>query len=164
MFSASTCPPVLPPADLVIDAAYGTGFHGSWDPPDVGDAAVLAVDIPSGVDGLTGHAEGAVLAADRTITFAALKPGLLFSPGAELAGELELADIGLEVPFAHAQLVQRDDVGRWWLIWRHWRSRARIAAILELCQERIGCLSHAHVHRCQVLTMAKVGEAFVGDL
>src|SRR5262245_3759970 len=37
-------------ADLVIDAAYGTGFRGTWEPPAVGDAAVLAVDLPSGVD------------------------------------------------------------------------------------------------------------------
>ena len=52
-------------ADLVIDAAYGTGFHGVWDPPDVGDVPVLAVDVPSGVDALTGQAEGAVLARRR---------------------------------------------------------------------------------------------------
>ena len=38
---------------------------------------MLAVDIPSGVDGLTGAASGAPLAAERTVTFAALKPGLL---------------------------------------------------------------------------------------
>src|SRR3954447_2492038 len=113
VLDAADLPPELPRCDLVVDAAYGTGFHGTWEPPDVGDAAVLAVDIPSGVDGLTGHAEGAVLAADRTITFAALKPGLVFPPGAELAGSLELADIGLEVPFEHARLVQRDDVAGW---------------------------------------------------
>ena len=57
MFDAADCPPALPPADLVIDAAYGTGFHGDVDARrDVGDAPVLAVDIPSGVDGLTGEA------------------------------------------------------------------------------------------------------------
>src|SRR5881628_2754219 len=38
----------LPPADLVIDAAFGTGFRGSYDPPDTGDVPVLAVDVPSG--------------------------------------------------------------------------------------------------------------------
>ena len=53
---------VVPSCDLVIDAAYGTGFRGTWEPPDAGGAAVLAVDIPSGVDGLTGAAEGPVLA------------------------------------------------------------------------------------------------------
>ena len=56
-------PAVLPAADLVIDAAYGTGFHGTWTPPDVGDTPVLAVDIPSGVDALTGDIAGDVLAA-----------------------------------------------------------------------------------------------------
>ena len=50
VFEVSSCPAVLPPSDLVIDAAYGTGFRGTWSPPDVGDAPVLAVDIPSGVD------------------------------------------------------------------------------------------------------------------
>ena len=82
VFGASDCPPTLPPADLVIDAAYGTGFHGEWRAPRVGAAPVLAVDIPSGVDGLTGEAGRGVLAADRTVTFAAFKPGLLFGPGA----------------------------------------------------------------------------------
>ena len=57
---------MLPPADLVIDAAYGTGFHGTWNPPDVGDTPVLAVDMPSGVNALTGSASGPVLAATRT--------------------------------------------------------------------------------------------------
>ena len=81
---AADCPAALPPADLVIDAAYGTGFHGTWNPPDVGATPVLAVDIPSGVDALTGEAHGEVLAATRTVTFAALKPGLLLLPGSDL--------------------------------------------------------------------------------
>ena len=54
-----TCPAGLPPADLVIDAAYGTGFHGrAVDAPDVGAAPVLAVDIPSGSMRLTGRRAG----------------------------------------------------------------------------------------------------------
>jgi NAD(P)H-hydrate epimerase len=103
---------VVPSCDLVIDAAYGTGFRGTWEPPDAGGAAVLAVDIPSGVDGLTGAAEGPVLPADRTVTFAALKPGLLFGPGRQLAGEVEVADIGLPAPSA-AHLVEVSDVAGW---------------------------------------------------
>ena len=72
----------VPPCDLVIDAAYGTGFRGDLGRrPTPAGPPVLAVDIPSGVDGLTGGAEGPVLPADRTVTFAALKPGLLFAPG-----------------------------------------------------------------------------------
>jgi NAD(P)H-hydrate epimerase len=113
VFPIATCPAVLPAADLVIDAAFGTGFHGTWRAPDVGEARVLAVDIPSGVDGLTGLVAGDVLAAERTVTFVALKPGLLFSPGAELAGELELVDVGLEVGDVDTHLVQRSDVADW---------------------------------------------------
>jgi len=86
MFDAADCPPRLPDADLVIDAAYGTGFRGEWRAPRVGRAPVLAVDIPSGVDGLTGEACPGVLAADRTVTFAALKPGLLLGAGLALGG------------------------------------------------------------------------------
>jgi len=92
---AADCPPVLSDSHLVIDAAYGTGFRGTWSPPDVGATPVLAVDIPSGVDALTGEAPGPVLAAQRTVTFAALKPGLLQPPGRDLAGRVQVVDIGL---------------------------------------------------------------------
>ena len=73
---------------------------------------VLAVDIPSGVDGLTGAAGPGAVRADRTVTFAALKPGLLFLPGAELAGEVEVVDIGLDVSGATIHVVEWDDVDR----------------------------------------------------
>src|SRR5580765_7470798 len=53
---AADAPTSVPRADLVIDAAYGTGFRGTWEAPFVGDTPVLAVDIPSGIDGLTGDA------------------------------------------------------------------------------------------------------------
>ena len=123
---------MLPPSDLVIDAAYGTGFHGTWSPPDVGDTPVLAVDVPSGVDALTGDIAGDVLAATRTVTFAALKPGLLMPPGSALAGELELADIGLDIGWARANLVQAADVAGWWPErdeYAHkWRSAVRVIA------------------------------------
>jgi NAD(P)H-hydrate epimerase len=62
-------PEQLPPCDLVIDAAFGTGFRGEWVAPSaVAGTPVLAVDIPSGVDGLTGQASGRPLAADLTVT------------------------------------------------------------------------------------------------
>jgi NAD(P)H-hydrate epimerase len=94
---AADAPERLEPADLVVDAAYGTGFHGTYDPPDPGGTPVLAVDIPSGVDGLTGAVRGRAVRADRTVTFAALKPGLLFHPGRGFAGDVARADIGLDV-------------------------------------------------------------------
>jgi ADP-dependent NAD(P)H-hydrate dehydratase / NAD(P)H-hydrate epimerase len=81
------------PVDLVIDAAYGTGLSRPYQPPDPGDAAVLAVDIPSGLSGTTGVGEA--MRADRTVTFAAFKPGLLLGDGPDLSGRVVLADIGL---------------------------------------------------------------------
>lgn len=110
---ARHAPPVLASCDLVIDAAYGTGFHGDWFAPDCAGTPVLAVDVPSGIDALTGRAGDGVLPADRTVTFAALKPGLLFSPASELAGSVEVADIGLDTSDATAWLVQGADVREW---------------------------------------------------
>ncbi len=83
--------------DLVIDAAYGTGFHGTYYPPvlPVG-VPVLAVDIPSGVYGDTGEASGNPLQAVETVVMAALKPGLIQSDGAKLSGRLHIADIGID--------------------------------------------------------------------
>jgi ADP-dependent NAD(P)H-hydrate dehydratase / NAD(P)H-hydrate epimerase len=110
---AAGAPAALPASDLVIDAAYGTGFRGEYTPPDPGGAPVLAVDIPSGVDGATGSAHGHPLPAEVTVTFAALKPGLLFPPGRDLAGDVVLADIGLDVSRATAHVVEPDDVAAW---------------------------------------------------
>jgi hydroxyethylthiazole kinase-like uncharacterized protein yjeF len=106
----------LPPADLVIDAAYGTGLQRAYSPPAPAPGTpVLAVDIPSGLSGLTGEvvAGGGALRARATVTFASLKPGLLLGAGPELAGEVELADIGLGPLVdraASAWLVEDSDV------------------------------------------------------
>jgi NAD(P)H-hydrate epimerase len=111
--AADSCPPSLPPADLVIDAAYGTGFRGTWKPPDTGGAPVLAVDVPSGIDALTGAAPGPVLPAAATVTFAAVKPGLLFGSGRSSAGRVVVADIGLDVSATRAHVVEAADVAAW---------------------------------------------------
>jgi NAD(P)H-hydrate epimerase len=103
----------LPAADLVIDAAYGTGFRGDYHAPDPGGAAVLAVDIPSGVNGRTGEAGDGAVRADETVSFAALKPGLVLLPGRERAGRVHLVDIGLDVSRANAHLVQASDLVQW---------------------------------------------------
>lgn len=115
---------VVPPdgtvggADLVVDAAFGTGFRGSYDAPDPGSAPVLAVDIPSGVDGDTGAASDGAVCAVATVTMAALKPGLLFGEGPARAGAVEVADIGLPVGETTAGLVGDED-----LVWLPRRSR-----------------------------------------
>ena len=68
----------------------------STSPPAVpAGVPVLAVDIPSGIEGDTGAAAGDPVAADRTVTFVALKPGLVQGEGVGRAGRVEVADIGL---------------------------------------------------------------------
>ncbi len=135
VFDAGDCPSSLPPADLVIDAAYGTGLHGEWQPPDVGGVPVLAVDISSGVDGLTGQLCGRVLPAVATVTLGALKPGLLLPPGAGVAGVVEIAEIGLRAAateHARANLVQASDVAQWLprrdASAHKWRAAVRVVA------------------------------------
>ena len=74
---------------------------------------MLAVDIPSGVDGLTGEAADGAVDADVTVTFAALKPGHVLLPGRSRCGVVAVADIGLDVSAARAHLVQAGDAGAW---------------------------------------------------
>ncbi len=106
-------PDRLAVVDLVIDAAFGTGFHGEYEAPDAGRTPVLAVDIPSGVNGLTGEAGEGAVRATRTVTFAAWKPGLLLHPGRQLAGAAKLVDIGLDASSATAWLVEDGDPKAW---------------------------------------------------
>jgi ADP-dependent NAD(P)H-hydrate dehydratase / NAD(P)H-hydrate epimerase len=89
----------LPAADLIIDAILGTGFTGTFTAPETGSTPVLSIDLPSGLDGLSGlvRSPNRAIRADRTVTFAAWKPGLLFGRGPELAGITKVVEIGLPV-------------------------------------------------------------------
>jgi NAD(P)H-hydrate epimerase len=89
--------------DVVIDALFGTGFHGA---PRTDAAAmierinacglpVVSVDLPSGVDASTGEVSGAAVNASLTVTFHASKVGLHVAPGRFHAGEVVVSDIGL---------------------------------------------------------------------
>jgi len=104
---------VLPAADLdlsraagVVDAVFGAGLARDVD----GEARtaverinafartgrpVVAVDVPSGLDGATGRIRGAAVEATSSVTFFRLKPGHLLEPGRSLCGTIRLADIGI---------------------------------------------------------------------
>jgi hydroxyethylthiazole kinase-like uncharacterized protein yjeF len=86
-------------AELVIDAVFGAGLARDVDGlvADTLRAArrMVAVDVPSGVDGATGAVRGYAPNASLTVTFFRLKPGHLLLPGRDRCGALELADIAL---------------------------------------------------------------------
>lgn len=93
-------------ADVVLDGVLGTGSSGGLRPParqvvarileSAGRrAAVIAVDLPSGVGPDDGAVHRPVLRADVTVTFGAVKAGLLLAPGRQEAGAVRLIDIGL---------------------------------------------------------------------
>ena len=109
-------------ADLIIDGLLGIGGRGGLREPFAGLAAaaeqarqqtatVVAVDLPSGIDADTGAVDGPAVRADVTVTFGAIKPGLLIDPGAGYAGTVELVDIGLRPEGEPAVAApQRDDI------------------------------------------------------
>jgi hydroxyethylthiazole kinase-like uncharacterized protein yjeF len=111
-------------ADVAIDAIFGTGFRGAPEdaPADAiaelnaSGVPVVAVDIPSGVDGETGAVSGEAVVATVTVTFGAPKPGLLFHPGAAHAGIVEVVDIGFPPDLVRSDLwlVDQDDVVALW--------------------------------------------------
>jgi hydroxyethylthiazole kinase-like uncharacterized protein yjeF len=93
-------------ADCAIDALFGAGLARDID----GEAKaiidrvngfaragghVLAVDVPSGIDGETGKVRGAAVEASASVTFFRLKPGHLLLPGRTLSGAIRLVDIGI---------------------------------------------------------------------
>ena len=90
-------------ADLVLDGMLGIGGRGGLRSEAAelarlaGEAAALtvAVDVPSGVDADTGAVQGAAFPAMHTVTFGAVKLGLVVGEGRGYAGELHLIDIGL---------------------------------------------------------------------
>jgi ADP-dependent NAD(P)H-hydrate dehydratase / NAD(P)H-hydrate epimerase len=86
-------------ADLVIDAVFGAGLSRDLDDNTAGvlraARRIVAVDVPSGLDGATGVGRGFAPHAVLTVTFFRLKPGHLLLPGRDLCGETVLADIGM---------------------------------------------------------------------
>ncbi|MFD5568134.1 NAD(P)H-hydrate dehydratase [Streptomyces cadmiisoli] len=106
-------------ADLVVDGIVGIGGKGGLRAEAVplaeaaarARAAVVAVDLPSGVDADSGQVNGAAVRADLTVTFGTHKPGLLVDPAREYAGSVRLVGIGLELPAeAELEALQHADV------------------------------------------------------
>jgi hydroxyethylthiazole kinase-like uncharacterized protein yjeF len=85
--------------DIVVDAVFGAGLARPVAPlvADTLQAArrIVAIDVPSGLDGATGMPLGYAPQAELTVTFFRLKPGHLLLPGRALCGRIELADIGI---------------------------------------------------------------------
>jgi len=88
-------------AGLVIDAIFGAGLSRDVSAPvaELLKAArrLVAVDVPSGLDGLTGQVRGYAPQAELTVTFFRAKPGHYLFPGRALCGELLVRDIGMPV-------------------------------------------------------------------
>lgn len=89
---------------LIIDALLGAGLSRPAEgtvasviaEANASGVPILAVDVPSGLDGTTGSAAGPVIAATRTITFFRCKPGHVLQPGRRLCGDVYVADIGIK--------------------------------------------------------------------
>ncbi len=95
-------PAIVDGASVVVDAVFGAGLSRPFDGPaqqalraaSAAGAALIAIDVPSGVAGDTGADLGATQAA-LTVTFFRKKPGHLLLPGRALCGELVVRDIGI---------------------------------------------------------------------
>jgi NAD(P)H-hydrate epimerase len=95
---------------------FGTGFHGEPRPEaavqigriNEAGAPVVAVDLPSGIDASTGEIAGAAVRADVTVTMHGAKVGLVVAPGRFHAGDLDVADIGLEPSETEHRLVTEE--------------------------------------------------------
>ena len=109
--------------DVIVDALFGTGFSGEpradaaalIEAMNAASAPVFAIDLPSGVDASTGEVAGAAVRADATVTFHGTKVGLAVAPGRFHAGDVHVADIGLEPVATETSLVTRaivDEVPR----------------------------------------------------
>jgi ADP-dependent NAD(P)H-hydrate dehydratase / NAD(P)H-hydrate epimerase len=102
--------------EVLIDALFGTGFRGGPRPEaaalieELNGAGrpIVAVDLPSGVNADTGEVAGAAVHADVTVTMHGRKVGLEIAPGRFDAGEVVVADIGLEPRETEHRLVTRE--------------------------------------------------------
>jgi hydroxyethylthiazole kinase-like uncharacterized protein yjeF len=108
---------VIRRADLVLDGMLGIGGRGGLRPDAAelarlaGESAALtvAVDVPSGIDADTGAVQGLAFPAMHTVTFGAVKRGLVVGEGRAYAGEIHLIDIGLDAHLPPAAVLRLTD-------------------------------------------------------
>ncbi len=125
-YSASS--QTLSNAALIIDALYGLGYHSGSELPQLPRGSrVLACDVPSGLNPETGIADDRVLLAERTVTFGALKPGLLTGDGPLITGEIKVVPLDFDFTSHTAQshLVDKDSALELLEIHRSWRDAGR---------------------------------------
>lgn len=100
--------------DLVIDGCFGVGLSRAFEPPPIGpDVAVLAVDVPSGLNGDNGSVVGSAIRASSTLCLSGLKLGALISAGPDLCGDVYLSELGLgnmEMPDLQEFLIEDYDL------------------------------------------------------
>jgi hydroxyethylthiazole kinase-like uncharacterized protein yjeF len=103
--------------DLVLDGMLGIGGAGGLRPEAAalatasaeGAGITVAVDVPSGIDAATGAVDGTAFPAMHTVTFGAVKPGLVVGEGRAHAGQVHLVDIGLGPHLSPASAFQLTD-------------------------------------------------------
>jgi hydroxyethylthiazole kinase-like uncharacterized protein yjeF len=93
----------LAQCDLIVDALFGTGLSRNLsgaakravEAINASQAPVVAVDLPSGIDGMSGQVRGCAVRATHTVTFCRMKPAHLLMPGRIHCGKITVADIGI---------------------------------------------------------------------
>lgn len=115
--------PMLSTADYIIDAIYGTGFHGSvsqklsplYHAVQQSNGLLISFDMPSGANCDTGAVEGICMDADYTISFSTLKSGHMIQPAQSFCGQVVVVPIGIDANLISEQestlgITERDEV------------------------------------------------------
>ncbi len=109
------------PADCIVDAIFGTGFKGrptgiykrAIELINDSEKFILAVDIPSGINGDTGDFEGSCVAADATATMCLPKRGIYLFPGRAYCGSIYVVDIGVPLDLindGYPRVIEYEDI------------------------------------------------------